>query len=152
MTFKQTAIACATAFLVSCSGGGSDTAGSSGTDPGGTTTTPPTNTTPVTGTTKYADIPGIGDALGVPTSTVAGCGDAASPGLPSGFVRCGGEYTTCTLPLASDVAYGAPGSYSVKYNLSGSVQLINSVFGDPAYGESKSGFYRPTDPEPRGMR
>ena len=146
MNLKQTVFACSAAFLVSCSGGGSDSAGSSGTDPGAATTTPPTTTVVVTSTTKYADIPGIGDAVGVPTSTAAGCGDATSPGLPSGFVRCGGEYTTCTLPSASDVAYGAPGSYSVKYNLSGSVQLINSVFGDPAYGESKSGFYRPTDP------
>ena len=136
MNLKRTVFACSITLLISCSGGGSDsTSGTASTavDPGASTAI------------KYDDIADIANPTGDPGSTAAACGDATSPGLPSGFVRCGSEYETCTLPQASDVAYGTPGSYSIKYNLSGSVMLGNSIFGDPAYGEAKSGYYRPTN-------
>jgi hypothetical protein len=63
--------------------------------------------------------------------------------LPSGFLFCGNELDTCILPNLANVAYGAAGGFTLRYNLTGSVLLSNQVFGgDPAPNQLKSGYYK----------
>lgn len=151
MNFVRAAFACSATLLMSCSGGSPDSAASavsavSTTSTSGSNAAGSPSSAPGAATTiAYADISDLAEPTGDAGTTAAPCGDRTSPGLPSGFVHCGSDYDTCNLTQASDVAYGVPGAYSIRYNLTGAVTLTPSVFGDPAYGEFKQGYYRPTD-------
>ncbi len=67
---------------------------------------------------------------------------------PEGYTYLGKEGETVTLSERSNVAYGANGSFNYKYAIIGTITLSNSVFGDPAPGVAKSGYYKPVSDQP----
>jgi hypothetical protein len=71
------------------------------------------------------------DATLAPTST-----------LPPGFVKVCNEDQSYTFSTFVDVAYGAPGGFYFKTNVSGTVPFNNTAFGDPLVGTFKGGYYR----------
>ena len=71
--------------------------------------------------------------LSTPTVTPVG---------PQGFTWCASEGGSYTLSGLSDVAYGVDGQFSYSRNKTGTITFSNAVFGDPAPGVSKGGFYK----------
>ena len=61
---------------------------------------------------------------------------------PPGYTRCASEGGSYTLSGLSDVAYGGAGLFSYARNKTGTITFNNTVFGDPAPGVSKSGYYK----------
>ncbi len=61
---------------------------------------------------------------------------------PDGYTWCADELGTCSFTRAVDVAYGANGSFSYKYGVTGTIRFENATFGDPASGLAKAGYYR----------
>jgi PKD domain/Carboxypeptidase regulatory-like domain/PA14 domain len=61
---------------------------------------------------------------------------------PPGYIWCATEWGNYSLSVPSDVAYGGNGKFEFKYNQTGNVSFNNFVFGDPAPGVVKSGFYK----------
>jgi hypothetical protein len=60
-------------------------------------------------------------------------------GAPSGYTWCADEYGKCSLIGTVDVAYGANGLFSYKYNQKGSIVCNNATFGgDPINNVVKS--------------
>lgn len=84
---------------------------------------------PVTSTVKTAD-----PAPAAPTSPVT----STTPSV--NWTECATEGGTCTFTGSRQVRYGASGSYAYKSG-SGSMGCNNSVFGDPAYGLTKTCAY-----------
>jgi hypothetical protein len=65
-------------------------------------------------------------------------GDGGLPQGPEGYVFCSNEGETCTFSGTVSVAYGADGKFNYKYNVTGSIECNNDVFGDPIYGAAKA--------------
>ena len=59
------------------------------------------------------------------------------------YVECCREGQSVTFDTVVDVAYGANGSFRYLSNVTGIVLFSNAVFGDPAPGVAKKGYYRP---------
>lgn len=62
------------------------------------------------------------------------------------WTACTTEGGTCILTGSNDIAYGANGRFAYRFNISGSVTFNNAVFGDPAPGVPKSGYFKPASP------
>lgn len=67
---------------------------------------------------------------------------ASASGGPAGYTRCATEGERITLPVASDVAYGAEGRYRYLSQPAGTLAFDNATFGDPAPGIRKAGYIR----------
>jgi hypothetical protein len=65
-------------------------------------------------------------------------------GIPDGYVLLGNEGDTKTLPTKSDVVYGHDCRFTYLYGVTGSVAINNGTFGDPAPGQVKKAYYKPT--------
>jgi hypothetical protein len=65
-------------------------------------------------------------------------GDGGLPEGPAGYVFCSNENETCTFTGTVNVAYGADGKFIYKYNVTGSIECSNDVFGDPISGTAKA--------------
>jgi hypothetical protein len=61
---------------------------------------------------------------------------------PSGYTFCAYESGSCGFTGTADVAYGANGSFSYKYNQTGNVSCNNATFGDPLPNTAKACFYK----------
>jgi hypothetical protein len=64
---------------------------------------------------------------------------------PAGYTLCASEDESYILTVKSHVAYGANGHFNYLYNQIGILTFDNGTFGDPAAGESKSGYYKVVD-------
>lgn len=69
-------------------------------------------------------------------------GSAPSASLPPGYVKVCDENQSYTFNKFVDVAYGAPGGFYFKANVSGTIPFNNTAFGDPLVGTVKGGYYR----------
>ncbi len=67
----------------------------------------------------------------------------ANPAPPAGYQFCAWEGEHCAFGGTADVAYGAEGRFNYRSAVSGGVQCINEVFGDPNPGVRKACFIRP---------
>jgi len=63
-------------------------------------------------------------------------------GGPVGYTWCADEGGTCTLSVASDVAYGANGAFNTKLGVTGTITADNATFGDPIFNVAKSAYYK----------
>ena len=68
---------------------------------------------------------------------------SANPAPPAGYQFCAWEGEHCGFGGTADVAYGAEGRFNYRNAVSGGVQCINEVFGDPNPGVRKACFIRP---------
>jgi hypothetical protein len=68
---------------------------------------------------------------------------SANPAPPAGYQFCAWEGEHCGFGGTADVAYGAEGRFNYRNAVSGGVQCINEVFGDPNPGMRKACFIRP---------
>jgi pectate lyase len=59
-------------------------------------------------------------------------------GGPEGYEYCSPEGGSCTWAGLYNIAYGADGKFNYIYNVTGTVDCKNDVFGDPIYGTAKS--------------
>lgn len=67
---------------------------------------------------------------------------AVIPVGPPGYTWCASEGGSYTLPGLSDVAYGGGTGFIYSLNRVGTITFSNAIFGDPAQGVSKGGFYK----------
>lgn len=63
-------------------------------------------------------------------------------GGPVGFTWCADEGGTCSLAVASDVAYGANGVFTTRTGVTGTITASNATFGDPIPNVAKAAYYR----------
>jgi hypothetical protein len=64
---------------------------------------------------------------------------------PTGYTYCANEGQSFTLPAKSDIAYGENNKFAYIYNQTGTVTFNNALFGDPAPGVPKKGYYKLVD-------
>jgi alpha-L-rhamnosidase len=77
---------------------------------------------------------------------------AASPGpagAPTGYTACAAENGTCSFTGTESVAFGANGTFTYQ-TLTGGTACTDAVFGDPAYGVTKSCYVGPVVTGPSG--
>ena len=74
--------------------------------------------------------------------SAAGLLSATGAAAQGGWVYCASEGQSCNVSGPATVRYGADGDYAYR-SVNGPVPCNNSVFGDPARGESKQCSYRP---------
>ncbi len=68
---------------------------------------------------------------------------AATVSIPSGYVKIRDENQSHTFAGPVDIAYGAPGGFTFRHGISGTVTFNNATFGDPLVGTFKGGYWRP---------
>jgi hypothetical protein len=59
---------------------------------------------------------------------------------PPGYAQCAEEGGACAMSTPADIAYGANGSYTYRYHVSGNIGCNNTVFGDPVPNVRKACF------------
>ncbi len=74
--------------------------------------------------------------------------DNPRPAPPAGYTFCAWEGEHCAFGGTADVAYGANGRFAHRHAVSGGVQCVNEVFGDPNPGVRKACFIRPAAAPP----
>ncbi len=65
-----------------------------------------------------------------------------SSGGPPGYTYCADEGGRCNFNGIADVAYGANGKFSYKYDVSNGIDCNNGIFGDPIPGTRKACYYK----------
>ncbi|MBK7052409.1 MAG: M6 family metalloprotease domain-containing protein [Rhodoferax sp.] len=81
----------------------------------------------------------IGTSAATVTATYKSTGGT---GGPAGYTWCASEGGSCTFNSKVDVAYGANGTYSYKYGVTGTITFNNANFGDPTPNVAKAGYYK----------
>jgi Family of unknown function (DUF6288) len=62
--------------------------------------------------------------------------------LPAGYTKIGDEGVSNFFLEETDVAYGGGDNFKIIYKQKGAITFSNALFGDPAPGVSKSGYYK----------
>lgn len=99
-----------------------------------------TDPTPTMLRFSYFQTDGTRSSVNIPLT------NATQTSLPTGYVRVCDEDESYTFASPVDVAYGVSGGFTFRQNLSGTIPFNNDTFGDPNYGKSKYGYWRPRAP------